>query len=257
MKTVYLKNGQQADLIEEISGKFLVDPYYEIFAEDGNNWTEPSNQLKIVDMVFDVPPVAKIDAEVRELLLKKESLEKENNAIKYEIEQRKYDLAQIHKTEIAETKFVINRKELLNAKTIVLFPEGKIMPMTLKSSERSFTGLRLSIVIDVHTGAERSWGYNLYQESSSCSGQYLDPKYGIMIDPTEDEVKERILLRLKENKFEPYQINYAPDEYLSAEQLEIRKVYAAKQRAEQKQSLEKQLMEIKSKLESFELMEAK
>lgn len=57
-------------------------------------------------------------------------------------------------------KFVINRSDILKAKSLALFPKDSVMPIIRKSEDKSMRGLRVTLDISIADGKERSWGIN-------------------------------------------------------------------------------------------------
>lgn len=251
MKTVYLSNGQACYLKEEIAGKFIVNKIYEFEDEDWGAQETTDNQDIVVDKVFYKKPTAKISAEVKELQIKKQHEIKEIQELNNEKRKLRYEIEQITRTQINNEKFIINRSELMEAKTLVLFPKDRIMPYTLNDEGKSLRGLKVSFEIKISDGVQRAWGYKLYYDYGNDYGQYLCEKYGILINPTQEEIDNTIIKRLAEIKFKDEQIAATDDKYLTDDLLKIKRNYLEASRVKKKESLEKTLKETQAKLNSL------
>lgn len=248
MELVYLSNGQACYLKEQIGNKYVVNKIFE-YEDEETGWQEIEDTNDIlVDVVFKNKPIQKIDDEIKALQEKKKE---ELNKIS-ELERQKrtleYEILKITRTQISNEKFIVNKTELLNATTLALFVKDQIMPITLTNTEKSFRGLRLAFTIELSNGQERSWGYKLYFEDRYTSGDYLCEKYGILINPTEEEIDATIRKRVLEFKFSDYWIKTTDDKYLTPD-LIIRKTDLIRTEKEKKrEDLEKLLKETQEKL---------
>lgn len=222
MNIVYLSNGQACYLKEKIGNKFIVNKVFEYEDEDyGLQEVKDTNDI-VVDAVFDKPPVEKIDAEIKELQIKKNQTISEISELESKKRTIENEVAKITKTQISNSKFIINRTDILNAKTLALFVKDRPNPIQMSSNDKSFRGLKLSLNIEISTGIERSWGYQLYFDYSG-SGDYLCEKYGILINPTQEEIDSTIRKRILEFKFSDYWIKGVDDKYLTPELIEQKK----------------------------------
>lgn len=125
------------------------------------------------------------------------------------------------------------------------------MPKVFDSKDKRFAGLKVSMETTVGSSEERYWGYKLYFDEFYSSGDFLCPKYGILINPTENEIEETIKKRLLEFKFDDYKIARIEDKYLTPSQIEIKNAYLVNERLKEKEKLDKQLVEIEEKLKKF------
>lgn len=251
MELVYLSNGQACYLKEKIGRKYVVNRIFE-YEDEEHGWQEIQDTTNdiLVDMVFKSKskPIEKIATEIKELLAKKQKELTSISELRKQKDQLKYEIEQITKTQISQNKFIVNRTELLNAKTLVLFIKDRIMPITLMDKDRSFRGLTLTLNIELSTGTERSWGYKLYYDSSYSSGDYLCEKYGILINPTEEEVENTIKKRLLEFKFSDYWIQKTDDKYLTPELITHKNGLIQSGNIIEREKLEKILKETQEKL---------
>lgn len=255
MKTVYLKNGQQAYLKEQIGDRFIVNRinYYIDYDSLGNEREcEIEQDDEIVNEVFDSPPTQKIDSEIKELESKKKIIEEEIKTLNNNKSKLNFEVSQILKTKVDSEKFIINRSDILNAKTLALFPKNKIMPIIRDSENKSMRGLRVALDISISDGKERSWGYKLYYDYNDNYSEYLCEKHGILINPTQQEIDNVIFKRLSKIEFSDYQIASIDDKYLSEKLLERKSIYLATEREKQKNSKEIEIEKLKRELEKLQ-----
>jgi len=251
MELVYLSNGQACYLKEQIGNKYVVTKIFE-YEDQEYGWQEIEDTNDIlVDAVFKNKPIQKIDDEIKTLQAKKKEelnnisvLEKQKKTLEYEIDK-------ITKTQITNGKFIVNRTELLNATTLALFVKDRIMPITLTNTEKSFRGLKLSLTIELSSGIERSWGYNLYYENIYEGGDYLCEKYGILINPTQDEIDATIRKRILEFKFSDYWLKTVDDKYLTPDLIIQKTAIIRSEKEKKRDDLEKLLKETQEKLSSL------
>lgn len=256
MRTVYLKNGQQANLIEQIGDRFVVQRImtYENYDYEGSAYPcEIEGNEEVVSEIFENPPKHKINAEIISLEEKKKNIESEINALKNEKSKLNIEVANATRTKIDSERFIINRSDLLKADTLALFEKNRIMPMIKEKDVKSFRGLKVILEIEVSTGKERCWGYKLYEDYNS-SGDFLCEKYGILINPTQEEIDVVIKKRLVEFEWEDRQLCNVDDKYLSERQIEVKNIYLENekqkslvQKRNQIESLKKQLEQLESK----------
>ena len=251
MELVFLSNGQACYLKEKIGSKYIVNKVFE-YEDEENGWQEiqDTNDI-VVDVVFNKPPIEKIDAEIKELLLKKKQTLSEISELESKKRTVKNEVEQITKTQISNSKFIINRSDLLNAKSLALFVKDRPMPKMMDSSNKSFRGLKVSLTVEISTGVERSWGYQLYYDYDGSS-DYLCEKYGILINPTQEEIDTTIVKRLSEFEFSDYWMKNVPDNYLSEAQKKKKTEYLESEKTKEVEKLKKQLQETEEKLSKLQ-----
>jgi hypothetical protein len=247
---VFLKNGQACYLKEKIGGKFIVNKIFEYQDEEDYHEVVDENDI-VVDCVFTKQPIEKISSEVKELHKQKSTAVKELQFLRNSKSKAQYELDQITKTLLTKNKFIINRSDLINAESLVLFEKDKIMPIRKDKNEKSFRGLKVTMEVKISDGEERFWGYKLYDDSGYNSGNFLCPKYGVMINPTDEEVNEVIIKRLSEFEFSDYHLKGMDDKYLTKELIEKRDVYSNNLQAKEKENLENELKKIQDRLEKL------
>lgn len=256
MELVYLTNGQACYLKEKIGKKYIVNKVFEHeqFYDDYSEMVEIIDENDIiVDVIFKVPPIPKFSNEIAELIKKKDELQNDVRLLTSEKSKLSHEVAKLNTTKITNNKFILNKTELINAKTLALFAKDGIMPKVFDSKDKNFAGLKVSMQTTVGSNEERYWGYKLYfDEGCYSSGDFLCPKYGILINPTENEIEETIKKRLLEFKFGDYEISRIDDKYLTPSQIEVKNAYLANERFKEKEKLNKQLVEIQEKLNKLD-----
>lgn len=222
MKKVYLKNGQEAFLKEQIGDRFIINTVSIYQGAEGSPEIELVGDDELVNEVFEHPPTEKISQEVLELKDEKRRIDFELTLLKEEKAILDKELKEMVQTQINSNKFILNRTDLLNAKELVLFPKDLVMPIIKRGQEESMRGLKLVLDIVLATGMQRAWGYRLYYDNNSSNSLYLCEKYGILIDPTPEEVDLVIMKRLTELKFTDQAISQVPDKFLTEKLLDIK-----------------------------------
>lgn len=254
MELVYLANGQACYLKEKIGEKYIVNKIFEHeqFYDEDSEIVEFIDETDIVvDEIFKNPPIAKFSDKVAELVKEKDELQNAVRLLKSEKTKLSNEIAKLNTTKITNDKFILNKTDLINAKTLALFAKDSIMPKTFDSKDKNFRGLKVSMSAEICSNKESYWGYKLYFDEGYSSGDYLCPKYGILINPTENEIEETIKKRLIEFSFDDYKIARVDDKYLTSSQIEIKKTYLENERIKEKERLVKQLEEIQKQLNNF------
>lgn len=254
MELVYLTNGQACYLKEKIGEKFIVNKVFEHeqFYGDDSEMVEFIDENDIVvDVIFKAPPIPKFSSEVAELIKEKDELQQDVRLLKSERSKLSNEVAKLTTTKTTKNKFILNKTELINAKMLALFPKDSIMPKVFDSKDKRFAGLKVSMETTVGSNEERYWGYKLYFDEGYSSGDFLCPKYGILINPTEEQIEETIKKRLSEFKFDEYKIARVDDKYLTQSQIEIKNTYLSNEKLKEERKLNEQLVEIQEKLKKF------
>jgi hypothetical protein len=255
MQLVYLTNGQACYLKEKIGEKYIVNKVFEHeqFYGDYSEMVEFIDENDIVvDVIFKAPPIPKFSHEITELIKKKDELQNDVRLLMSEKSKLSNEVAKLNTTKITNNKFILNKTELMNANRLALFAKDNIMPKVFDSKDKRFAGLKVSMETTICSNEERYWGYKLYFNEDYSSGDFLCPKYGILINPTENEIEETIKKRLLEFKFDDYKIARIDDKYLNSSQIEVKNAYLANERLKEKEKLDNQLVEIQEKLKKFD-----
>jgi len=256
---VYLPNGQTVWLKEKIGNRYIINKIYEYETEHG--WDASYGEDMLVDTVYFEKPIEKFDKEIAELIQKRDGLTRECDAIPIEIRKLNNDLSSIKKNLITQNSFIINKSELINAKSIAFFVKDQIMPSTLKSDKFSyggFRGLKISMEISISTGEERSWGYKIwYEDDRYSSGDFLDPKEGIIINPTEEILNEIIHRRVREvdikDQYLEHKIRNVPEHYLTTELLEIKRNIESEKLSRELEEKQRELKKISDQIENLKV----
>lgn len=254
MELVYLSNGQACYLKEKIGDKFIVNKIFEyekFFGEDSEMVEFIEDIDMVVDIILKTPPVLKFSYEVADLIKKKKTLQGDVNLLRSERSKLTNEVTKLTTTKISKNKFIINKTELINAKTLALFYKDRIMPDVMDCKDKSFSGLKVSMETRINSTDENYWGYKIYYDEGYTSGNFLCPKYGILINPTEEEIEETIKTRLAEFRFSDHQISYIDDKYLTQSQIDTKNIYLSDSRKKEKEKLDKQLVEIQEKIKQF------
>lgn len=254
MQTVFLKDGTQANLITKTDKGYVVDPL-EIYTdyETKEKYTEPSGNVMMVDKVYDAAPLPVIQEEYKAILSKVEDQERVLEEKRQELRKVEYDINRIKNTKTDVSRYIINREELRNAKRLILFVRGQIIPRVLDGKKsHKFT---VSYEISQYAGEERCWAYTLWSENRDngwSSSDYFDEEYGIKVDLTDEEIKTLAHERLSKRKpsdFHEAHLMGCPDEWLTAAWIEIKK--EKKDRFERIE-IEKAEKELKNAQEKFD-----
>lgn len=233
MKTVYLRNGEKCALHQELpTGEFLIEQYYDYPGHEGDYYEELSGVKTVVKEIFYSAPIEKIDEEYA----KKENLLTQLNAnvseLKSEESKLKYSIQNISKNIIDREKFIIDRSEFLKAKEIVVFIEGRLMPKRTKDSKYGF---KISLSIEMRTGEQFAWYYSLYDHNDRFSySDNVDKKYGMLYDPSEEEVEKIILEKLNSKEWDYTSLKTLPEKLITDE---IRQKIAKGEQEEKEKSL--------------------
>lgn len=255
MRTVYLKNGQQADLIKEVDGRFLVAPHYTYNDYEGEEYSEAGTSLEMVEQVFKYPPIEKLNEEYKSVL---EQLKKAQELAK-DVEIEKNKALSQYQSLVKQTtdleKFIINRSELKKAKTFTVFPDKEFLPISYPNP--NYNGLKINILIDIQNGEERAWAYKLYKDYNDSYGHFVDMKSGIFCDLSEEEIdrltKERIASR-PIDYFSQSRIASVDDSFLTPELIAIKNKLIADNK---QKSIDRLNKEINDAQEKLKLLEAK
>lgn len=237
MELAYLPNGQACYVKEKVGDKFIVTKLF-TYEDDtvGRIEVEDTNDI-IVDNIYYKPPIENIATEIKKLQQTQKELNSEISKLRQEKRKLERETANITKTQIDANKFIVNRTELLKAKSLILFPKDSPMPI---KKEDKILGLKVHLNINLRDGQESTWGYKIYDDYRS-SGEFLCPKYGVLVDPTQEEIDEVIVKRLNEFEFRDYALARVPEKYLSEELKTRVKAYKKQQKEKKVEKLQKKI----------------
>lgn len=251
MSLVFLESGQACYLKEKIGNKFIVNKVYEFESEHDGIVDFTSQDDVVVDRIFNHPPLEKIESSVKECLLKKGKITSDIEKLMSEKAKIEHELRQLKKSKIEQDKFILNKSELINAKSIALFPESKVMPLIL-NEKNSFKTIGVTIDFSVKDNGERSWGYKIYDvDDNRRYSDFLCKKYGILINPTQAQIDETILKRLQEFEFSEYELRNVPNKYLSELQVKAKTEWEKSCRDAQLEKLKAEVEKADSTLREF------
>jgi DNA-binding transcriptional regulator GbsR (MarR family) len=195
---IYLSNGQQAELINELpEGKFLVDPIYSYQDEHTNEWFDlPSNGYQIVDNVFKNAPIEKLTEEIKDLNSKIDVAQnelqeafKERNKITGDIRTLKNQLTDMSKSRI-------ELKQFRECKMFAFFVKDIITPVVIGEPNKIFHGRAFKIMwsVDMMNGKVRNWISSMEIDTGNnhnyTDTHVLDEEYPFMFDISDDELAQ-------------------------------------------------------------------
>lgn len=253
MKTAFLRDGRKVSVNSELQGGFLVTPFLSATTwngEDGEEqeyWEGLAKEPIFVDEIFATAPTEILDEQVilleSAIASKNHEIKEQENALRslrYEI-----DAAKNEKTRV--DKFIINRNEILQAKRICFFEKDRINPI---DSKKETKGMKLNFSIHICNGEISIWGYKVYDNDRWDNGVSVDPKYGILIDLSDDELlsisKER-----SSGIMSDYAISAASDTYLNETQLERKRELAKIKDESERKSLEAEIKKLTERLDKL------
>lgn len=215
--TAYLRNGEAVELHESLeNGQFIIERmfYYEDY--EGNGEFEPNGIKEVVKEVFKKPPIEKKHDDLIKIIEKTEAKNKELAEIETQIRSAKAELRESEKYKTDIEKHIINRSEILNAKSITVFNGYKAYTLTEDKENRN---LRLTYRLDVFDGKLSQWVYELDWEGREGFSKTINPKYGLLLNATEDKILEickQIVIDKEEiSDSDLRRVDLLPDEYLT------------------------------------------
>ena len=146
-KTAYLRNGEAVELHETLeNGQFIIERMYVYSDYEGNKDAEPCGIKEVVKEVFMKPPIEKKHDDLIKIIEKTEVKNKELAEIESQIRKAKSELRESEEYKTNIQKHIINRSELLKAKSITVFSGYRSYTLTEQAEKRS---LSLSYRVDV------------------------------------------------------------------------------------------------------------
>ena len=206
-----------ANFIAKADNGYVVDPLM-IYQDDetGEEYTEPSGRVKVVDVVYAHAPRIAFSQELKEISDKIEEHEKQLSDKRSELSQLEYKLKN---TKTNLNQYIINREQLRTAKRLIVFRKDAIVPLVMDGSKSyEFT---VSYKITQYKEEERCWVAELWnedRESRFGNTNYFDAEYGIMTDLTEEQIKEITFERQDKRGLKGFyenQIVHTGDEWLT------------------------------------------
>lgn len=248
-ETVYLKDGRKANYESKLdSDKHLVKVYTIYY--DYEEKYEDLGETIIVDKVFKEAPVQIFSERIKQLEEQKMSLTKEVQQLNID----KRELTNYITQKTSFKKHIINKKELMSAKSIVFFKKDWLTPETINQDR--IRGLKIGLSISVFKNEERAWGYRLYYDYGDYTDSIVDHNENILIDKTQDEIDVAIVERI--NKIQdPTKISNrawlnVDDKYLTKELLKYKQDIIKKEHENKKAEKLKKIDQLKKELVALE-----
>lgn len=250
IKTAYLRNGEAVELHETLeNGQFIIERMYVYSEYEGNECIEPCGVKEVVKEVFMKPPIEKKHDDLIKIIEKIETKNKELAELEKQIIAAKAELRESDKYKTDIEKHVINRSEILKAKSITVFSDFKPYTLTEDKEKRS---LRLSYSLDIWEGKFNAWVCNLDWDGRECIRKSINLKYGLVFNATENEILEicKQIVKDEDEISDNYlrRTDLLPDAYLTDE-LKIKRAELLKK--ERLKDIEKQEQRIKEEQEKL------
>lgn len=211
---VYLKNGEEVILHKALEdSQFVIEKLCVYSGYDGDDFTEPCGVKEVVNEVFTKPPIGKKNQEFIKVNKEFIKVNKELKEVETQLRLAKNDLRKVKDCKTNLEKHIINRSELLNAKSITFFCGYE--HTTIKKDEDK-ESLNISYSVDILEGKIDSWVCALDWEGRSSYTDYINPKYGLILDATEEEIVKigkQIVRDMEE--IEDWDLKRIPDAYLT------------------------------------------
>lgn len=219
MKKAFLRNGEEVILHEEFgNGNYIIERLYTYSYEDGDSDVEPCGVKEVVNEVFLVAPIEKKEDELAKILDRIELKNKELRDIETQLIQSKRELSVIEKQKTDIKKHIIDRSELLKAKTLTVFDGFRPVTLTEDNRSRSFG---LSYRLDLIDGRFNGWICNIDYEGRRVLENSINLTHGILIDATDEEILEKGKQIVRDAKsisdYDLMNKNRIPDEFLTEE----------------------------------------
>lgn len=227
MENVYLKTGEKCKLVKKIDDKYLVNPYCEYTNYDGDFYEELGDNVRLVNEILSEPPRAKISEEYQELL---RSIEKKTallRSISLEVEQCKHDRDCINKSNNELKKWKVDLSKYKEANLLVFFNEKSGELITTNPKDYKEGGYNLIFDINVFNGETNHYGLTLDYEGrkKSYGHESIDLEFGILINPTHQDIIDFVHKRYKQtisnpddfNNYDISNIYDVPEKYQPAE----------------------------------------
>jgi len=249
---VYLKDGSKANYESKLDDKkHLVSVWTTYYGYDGYEQEEYEDlgETIIVDEIFNKAPVQVVSKEIKKLEDVREEIIKE-------VQQLNIDKRKLSNYISQNTKFrkhIINKKELMTAKSIAFFTQGSLEPTVL---DKGLRGLKIGMNISIFDDGERAWGYKIYEDSSPYSEYLQDPNEDIIINPTSEILEQKTIERINKitdpSKIHILRWKSVDNKYLTKELLDYKNelIYNSTQ-TEKKRKLD-QIESLKDQIKQLE-----
>lgn len=238
----YLRNGQEVELLMEKEGVCIVAP----IDENGADYYAAYSICKS-DML-DEPPKFLYDQEVLELSKKLDDLRDEYRKLCLDYSDIRIKLSSL-RTDFAS--MIINKSDLLEAKTIHYFCKGEIAPRGLSFNNYELNKVKLTFSISLCDMKVKAYGYELNTEGGWSSGKIVDD-IGLIIDASqEDLVKIAHSRQDGRTAFDDYYIMGADDIWLNEEFKRVKQNLIQRKLEVERETLRRNLAFYQNRLNSL------
>lgn len=192
-KLIYLPSGQQAELINELpNNQYLVDPLMSFQDPQTGEWYDVPSGVRIVNQVFENPPVEKISEKIRALNLQMKNAQEELKQLSNERHNIATQLRQL-KTEVTDiSKWRIDLKQFRECKSFAFFVEDRIAPVVIGDAKKLFGGRSFKVFwsVDMHNGKVATWvsSVEIERDYNDSTTHKLDEEYPFMFDISDEEL---------------------------------------------------------------------
>ena len=252
--TVYLKDGQKAQLIEKITdNKYLIAPVFEYDAYEGEMY-EDTGEEKIISELFTKPPEHLFDVKILAAKNILQETEQKHRKLSLENAQISAQIRTLKKTETDLKKLIINKEALMTANRLTVVENYNPVDLKKKEGWRSGQyGFKINFGFSI-TDEDISISTSRLYENSSDYGMSIDKEVGVLVDKTDDEITEVIKNKASKAKLTDWDLKRIQDIYLNDDLLK-RKTELLQ--TENENEVEKLKNEIALKQTQLELMQQK
>jgi hypothetical protein len=252
MQTVYLKDGTKANLIAKTDKGYVVDPInvYQDYESD-EEYEDSTGEVKMVDKVYEKPPIEVIEEEYKQILQKVDEQEKLLKEKTSELTRIKFELAQLTQQKTDAAKMIFNRSELANAKRLIVWIKDRIIPRIMDN--KGDLKLNISYKISRYKTEERCWAsaWCDYNDNWSSYSEYFDEKYGVKADLTDEEILQITFERQEREIFDEREIEMVDEKWLTPKNIDKKKAYIERSNINALKAAERDLKAAQEKLDKL------
>lgn len=259
-RRIYLKNGQEAELVGTFDGKYLVNPIatFSTYGGEGEqDWEELTGNLQLVDTVFEQPPVDKVNDDYLQVLRKISDKNRELAAVSEQVISVKRELDAVKRQHSDLSKWMIDLSIFKGAKRIVWFKPESLQPCIIEDEPKREGGVYINFRASAFNGEMKQHCATLDWEGRKEShyNEAIDMAAGIRVDLTDEQIIQWAMERnetLDASKFtssyamEKWDRKYFPPKFL--QRLQELKVESDRNG---KASIEKQIADLQERLKSY------
>lgn len=266
---VYLEDGQECLLVSKTDDYYIVRPFY---LDGGYNYSEDYTDVSgesvtlgeeiLVKLIFDKPPVIKYNTEITKLLLDKDTLLMNINKLKNEERDLKRKVEASGKKLVDKNNFIINKTELVEAKTIAIFYRNFITPKLYKRN-RDVKDSSLMLNFKVNLSKPKNEGcnytYQIYDDGDTSSNTQICDMDGYVVDYDPKEIIATIKKRIKLYPNNIHSLYDLDDELLDdelklikQEQIKNKKLSLMKRNVQYIEDYKKDILRCQKEIEEYE-----